>query len=88
MPVYWKQNVGGVQVENSNMEEEDEDCEIQKPQMQSTKDGEHMKDLMINTILIFDLHMTNKSLSNNCKNEGFGMQRSKDDLLRVLIEST
>jgi hypothetical protein len=47
-----------------------------------------MKDLMINTILIFDLHMTNKSLSNNCKNEGFGMQRSKDDLLRVLIEST
>jgi hypothetical protein len=32
MLVYWEQNVGGVQVENSDMEEEDEDCEIQKPQ--------------------------------------------------------
>jgi hypothetical protein len=31
--------------------------------------------------------MTNKSMSNNCKNEGFGMQRSEDNLLRILIES-
>jgi hypothetical protein len=33
MPVYWEQNVGGVKVENFDMEEEDEDYEIQKPQM-------------------------------------------------------
>jgi hypothetical protein len=32
--------------------------------------------------------MINKSMSNNGKSEGFGMQRSKDDLLRVSIEST
>jgi hypothetical protein len=30
--------------------------------------------------------MTNKSMRNNYKNEGFGIQRSKDDLLRVLAE--
>ncbi len=32
-----------------------------------------MEDPVIDTILIFDLHMTNKSVSNNCKSEGFGM---------------
>jgi len=47
-----------------------------------------MKDPMVNTILIFDLHITNKSVSNNYKSEGFGIQRSKDDLLRVSIESS
>jgi hypothetical protein len=31
--------------------------------------------------------MINKSLNNNCRIEGFGMQRSEDDLSRVLIES-
>jgi hypothetical protein len=33
MPIYWEQNASGVQANISNMEEEDEDCEIQKPQM-------------------------------------------------------
>jgi len=28
MPIYWEQNAGKVQVENFDMEEEDEDCEI------------------------------------------------------------
>jgi hypothetical protein len=31
--------------------------------------------------------MINKSMSNNCRSEGFGMQRYEDDLLRVLAES-
>jgi hypothetical protein len=47
-----------------------------------------MKDPMINIILIFDLQMINKSLSNNYKSEGFGMQRFEDDLSRVSIELT
>ncbi len=70
------------------MEEEDEDYEIQIPHMQNTEDEEHMEDLMVNTILIFDLQMTNKSVNNNCRSEGFGMQRSKDDLSKVFTEST
>jgi len=32
-----------------------------------------MEDPVVNTILIFDLEMINKSVSNNCKSEGFGM---------------
>jgi hypothetical protein len=47
-----------------------------------------MEDPMINIILIFDLQMSNKSLSNNCRNERFGMQRFKHDISRVSIEST
>ncbi len=43
---------------------------------------------MVNIILIFDLQMTNKSMSNNCKSEGFGMHRFEDDLLGILTEST
>ncbi len=27
MPLYWEWNVGGIQVENFNMKEEDEHCE-------------------------------------------------------------
>jgi hypothetical protein len=41
--------------------------------MKSTKDEEHMEDLVISTILIFDLQMTNKSVSINYKSGGFGM---------------
>jgi hypothetical protein len=33
MPIYWEQSASGVQANNFDMEEEDEDCEIQKPQM-------------------------------------------------------
>ncbi len=52
MPVCWEQNAGGVQVEIFDMEEEDEDYEIQKPHVQSTKDEEQMEDQAVNTILI------------------------------------
>jgi hypothetical protein len=47
-----------------------------------------MKDLAINIILILDLQMTNKSMNNNYKNEGFGIQRFEDDLLGESAEST
>ncbi len=43
---------------------------------------------MVNTILIFDLQMTDKSMNNNYRSEGLEMQRSKDDLSRVLVELT
>jgi hypothetical protein len=47
-----------------------------------------MKDPIVKPILILELHMTNESVSNNCRSEGFGIQRSKDYLSRVLAEST
>jgi hypothetical protein len=34
------QSVGGIQVKNYDMEEEDQDYEIQKPHMQSTENEE------------------------------------------------
>jgi hypothetical protein len=49
------------------MKEEDEDYEIQKPHMENIEDEEHMEDPVVNTILIFDLQMINKSMSNNYK---------------------
>jgi hypothetical protein len=45
MSIYWEHSVSGVQAEDFDMDKEDEDCEIQKPQMQSTKDEKQMKDL-------------------------------------------
>jgi hypothetical protein len=55
--------------------------------MQNTKDEKHMEDLTVNTILIFDLQMTNKFMNNTCKNEGFGMERFEDDMSKVFVES-
>ncbi len=86
MLIYWELNAGGIQAKNSGTKEKNENCEIQKPQMQNTKDEEQMEDPTVNTILIFDLQMTNKYVNNNCKNEGFGMQSSEDDLSRVSIK--
>ncbi len=65
MPIYWEKNGGGVQVEDFDTKEEDEDCEIQKPHMQNIEDEEQIEDLLVNTILIFDLQMINKFVSNN-----------------------
>jgi hypothetical protein len=42
---------------------------------------------IINTILIFNLHITYKFVNNNCKSEGCEMQRSEDDLSRLLAKS-
>jgi hypothetical protein len=47
-----------------------------------------MKDPTVDTILIFNLQMIDKSMSNNYKSEGFGIQRFEDDLLGVSTEST
>ncbi len=54
--------------------------------MQSIEDEKRMEDPTVNTILIFNLQMINKSMNNNCRNEGFGMQRCKDNLSRVLTK--
>jgi hypothetical protein len=55
------------------MDKEDENYEIQKPQINNIKDEEQMKDLVVNTILILELQMINKFISNNCRSEEFGM---------------
>jgi hypothetical protein len=47
-----------------------------------------MENPIVYTIFIFDLQMINKSMINNCRSEGFGMQKFEDDLSRVSIEST
>jgi uncharacterized protein YpbB len=60
-------------MEDFNIEEEDEDYEMQKLQMQNIKHEEQIKDHVVNIILIFYLEMINKYVSNNCRNEGFGM---------------
>jgi hypothetical protein len=83
MLVYWEQNVGGVQEVNFDIEDDDEGCEIQKPQMKNDEDKEQIKDLVVNIVFIFDLKM-----NNNCNNARFVMQRSKDDVLGVLAKST
>ncbi len=44
-----------------------------------------MEDLIVNTILIFNLQMINKFVSNNYKSEGFGMQKFEDDMSKVSI---
>jgi hypothetical protein len=67
-------------------EEENENYEIQKPQMQNIENEKYMENPTINSILTFDLQMTNKSMSNNCRSERFGMQRSKDDLSWILAK--
>jgi hypothetical protein len=56
--------------------------------MQSTEDEEQLEILMVNTILILNLWMINKSTNNNYRSEAFGMQRSKDDLSWVSAKST
>ncbi len=53
MLVYWEHNVGGVQAENCDIEEDDENCEIHKPQMKNVANEEQVKDLTMNKILIF-----------------------------------
>jgi hypothetical protein len=54
--------------------------------MWRNEDEKHMKNPKVNIILILELQMINKSMSNNYKSKGFRMQRSQDDLSRVLVE--
>jgi hypothetical protein len=53
----------------------------------SIKHEKQIKDLTVNITLVFDLQMSNKFMSNNCKSEGFEIQISEDDLSRVSVES-
>jgi hypothetical protein len=46
-----------------------------------------MEDPTVNTILIMELHMINKSMTNNYTNVRFGIQGFEDDLLGVLAKS-
>ena len=58
---------------NFDIKADDEDYEIQKPHLKNVKDEEHIKDPTMNTILIFDLQMTNKYVNNDYKHEQFGI---------------
>ncbi len=51
--------------------------------MKNDENKEQITNLVMNTIFIFDLQM-----NNNCSRAKFRMQRSKDDMLGVLAEST
>jgi hypothetical protein len=55
--------------------------------MKNVEEKKQIKDSTMNIVFIFIMHMSNKSTNNNCKNVGFGMQRSKDDMLRILAKS-
>ncbi len=55
MLVYWEHSACGVQAENSDTEEDNEDCEIQKPRLKNAEYEEQIKDLEVKTMLIFDL---------------------------------
>jgi hypothetical protein len=41
--------------------------------VKNVADEEQIRDPAVNIILIFDLQMNNKSMSNNYKSEGFGI---------------
>jgi hypothetical protein len=56
--------------------------------MWHNEDEEKLKDLEVNTLFILELQMTNKSMSNKYRSEGFRIQRSKVDLSIILVEST
>jgi hypothetical protein len=77
MPIYWKQSASGVQMKNSNAEEENKSSEMQKPQMQNIEDEEQMENLVVNTVLIFNLQITNKSMNNNYKVKDLGCKNLK-----------
>ncbi len=57
MLVYWEQSVGGVQEVNFDIKEDDEGCQIQKPQMKNDEDKEQITNPTVNIIFIFDLRL-------------------------------
>ncbi len=63
-------------------QEDNERCEVQKPQIKNDENKKQIIDPIVNTFFIFDLQM-----SNNCNSARFGMQISKDDILGVLAKS-
>jgi hypothetical protein len=55
--------------------------------MRNNDEEKHMEDPTVHKILILELHMTNEYVSDNYKNEGFGMRIFEDDMLGVLTKS-
>jgi hypothetical protein len=70
MPIYWEKSIGGVQDVNFDIEEEDEGCQVPKPQMKNDEDKEQIIDPTVNTIFIFDLQK-----NNNYSKTRFRMQK-------------
>jgi hypothetical protein len=50
MPIYWEKNASGVQKENSNIEEDNERCQLQKPHMKNDEDKEQVIVLKVNIV--------------------------------------
>ncbi len=67
IPIYWEKNVGGIQEANFHAKEDNDGCEIQKPQMNNDEDKEQIMNLAVNIVFIFDLQM------NNYNSAKFGM---------------
>jgi hypothetical protein len=42
MPIYWEKSVGGVQYANFDIEEDNERCQLPKPQMKNDEDKEQI----------------------------------------------
>ncbi len=83
MPIYWEQSASGVQKVNLDTKEDDEGCEIWKPQMKNVKYKKHIINPVVNIVFIFYPEM-----NNNCKSVRFGMQRFKDDMSSISVETT
>ncbi len=83
MPIYWEKRVGGIQEANSDIEEDDEGCQIQKPQMKNDEDKKQIKYPTVNIVFIFVLQKNNNYIS-----VGFGMEKSTNDMSSVSAELT
>ncbi len=81
MPIYWEKSVGGVKQVNSHIEEDNEGCQIWKPQMKNDENKEQITNPIVNTVFSFSLQMHNK-----CNSGRFGMQKSTNDMSSVLVE--
>jgi hypothetical protein len=68
MLVYWEKNASGVYKANFDTEENDERCQVQKPQMQNDEDKKQITNSTMNIVFIFDLQK-----NNNFINVGFEM---------------
>jgi len=82
MPIYWEKNVGGVQDANFDIEEDDEGCQLPKPQIKNDEDKEQITYPTVSIVFIFYLQN-----NNNCSNTRFGMQNSTYDMSSVSLES-
>ncbi len=78
MLIYWEKSANGVLEANFDTKEDNEGCQLQKPQMKNDEDKEQIIDLTVNIVFIFNFQN-----NNNCNSVEFGMQKSIDDMSRV-----